>query len=539
MASAAQPQSRQVLVSVIILAILSATGFILLKTGHNEEASSAPASDPNNVSVSSEGKKIADIKTAAASMGEIQDELQTTGMLSYPADQTVKIAPRLQGRVRQVFVKVGDRVVRGQTLAVLDSVDAATAQTTALQNDNKLRLAQLNLVRFQRLQKLGTPDVTAAQAALDQAKEGTEAAKNVLTHQYQAKIGSFTDKPMEDAENAMVAANGALSQAQADLTLAEKDYDRKKQLLAIGVAAQADMEQSQDNLDKARATVKADEDAFKLAQQAGAREHTAYQSHLYADQQVEQASSAYRQATLQQDAAETALRMAKAQFTRDLAQAQSDYLAAQFDSQNAHRALDILGHPGADGTIPVASPISGVITERDVSDGQVVDQSQMTPWQMFVVANPDTVWVDVDVFEKDIASVQIGAPVSIQVAALPNRTFQGRVLRIAPTLDKTSRAIKVRAEIDNREHRLLDGEFANVSLPLGKVRTALVIPMAAIEHEGDNDFVYRADGDKFTKTEVKVGVEHGQQAEIVSGLKPGDKIATHGAIFLGGQNSDD
>jgi len=529
-------QPKQVLLSLGILAALVAAGVALVKTSHKEEPAAAAATDHNTVTVSNEGKQLADIKTAVAEMADVQGRLDTTGMLSYPSDRTVKIAPRLQGRVRQVFVRVGDHVNKGQSLAILDSVDAATAQTTALQNDNKMRLATRTLERYQRLQQLGTPDVTAAEAALDQAKEGTEAAKNVLDHvKYQAKIGSFTDKPMEDAENAILTANSALSQAQADLILAQKDYERKKQLLKIGVVAQADMEQSQDNMDKATVSVQADEEALHLAQQALNREKNAYQNHLYADQQIEQSSSAYRQAVLQQDAAETA----RAQFTRDLAQAQSDYQAAMFDSENAHRALDILGHPGADGTIPVASPIDGIVTERDVSDGQVVDQSQMTPWQMFVVSDPSVVWVDVDVFEKDIASVQIGAPVEIRVAAVPNKVFAGKVLRIAPTLDKTSRAIKVRAEIDNRAGDLLDGEFANVSMPLGDNRHVLVVPLTAVEHEGNTDFVFKDSGDKFTKTKVKLGLEQGQRAEIVSGLQPGDKIASDGALYLGGQNSDD
>jgi RND family efflux transporter MFP subunit len=187
----------------------------------------------------------------------------------------------------------------------------------------------------------------------------------------------------------------------------------------------------------------------------------------------------------------------------------------------------------------IKSPIAGVVTERDVSPGQVVDQSQMAPWQLMVISNTAKVWVDADVYEKDISLVKIGSPVEIRVDALPDQVFKGSVLRIAPTLDKTSRSIKVRAEIDNSSGALRDGEYAEVSLPLGTQHSGIFIPMSAVDHEGTRDFVFLDQGSKYLKRQVRIKAEEGQRCEVLSGLKPGDQIAISGAIFLGGQLSDD
>jgi cobalt-zinc-cadmium efflux system membrane fusion protein len=534
------PLSRQVVISVIIVAGLAITGFTLSRAGKTEPDAAPPAGNPNQIAVSEAGKSLAGIATGPVVEESVQSDLKTSGVLSYPADQTVNLSPRLQGRITQLFVHVGDRVVAGQTVAQLVSADGATAETTALQNGNKLRQASLDLQRQERLFRLGTPDVTAAQAAFDQAVVAAEAAKDVLnTTTSQSKIGGFTEKPLEDASNGLIAANASLDQARSDLRLAEKDYLRKQKLVQIGVAAQADLEVSQDTYEKAKTAVAADDDAAKLAQQAVDRERKAFGSNLYSKQQVEAAQNAYRQALVQKSAAATALQLAKTQIQRDREQARSDYQSAVFDDQNSQKTLAILGHPNADGTLNVTSPISGTVTALSISPGQTVDQSQMTPWQIMTISNTATLWVEADVYEKDIAAIDVGSKVKVRVSALQGREFEGTVLRISPVVDKTSRTVKVRAIIPNSNGLLKDGEYADVTIAAGHPHHAMLAPLTAVEHEGDTDYVFIKDGAKFDKQKVELGAPFGDKVEIKSGLKSGDVVVTKGAIYLGDQESDD
>ncbi|HLK58366.1 MAG TPA: efflux RND transporter periplasmic adaptor subunit [Chthonomonadaceae bacterium] len=527
------PLRRQILTSLGVVLVLSVIGFFLIRQARSETHTDAAPAATDTVEVSEAGQDITRIYLSPVREEAIESNLKATGLISYPADNTVKISPRLQGRIQQVFVRVGDHVNKGDTLAILDSVDAASAITTARQAENKLRLAENNLHREERLYQLGTPDVTQAQANLDQTKARTQATADALARtREQARIGGFTEKPLEDAKTAEVGANSDLAQAQSDLAQAQRDRDRKAKLVDIGVAAKSDLEAAENVLEKAKVAVQSDQEKLALAKQAVEREQKAFKTNLYADQQVRSAESDARQAQLQAAAAETALRLAKAAVLRDLEQAKSDYQSAQVDAENARRVLQLLGMPDANGTLRITAPIAGVVTERNVSPGQLVDQSQMTPWQMFTLSATETVWVDADVYEKDIADITPGKPVRIHIAALPGQEFTGTVLHIAPTLDPKTRAIKVRAEIANRSGLLKDGMYAEMTVLLGRGKKTLCVPLAAIQHDGDSDYVFVAESGKYRKTPVKLGAQLQDKCLIAEGLHTGEMVVVHGALFL-------
>lgn len=528
--------SKQFAVGIAAGGLLTLLGVALIAPRRADADLAPKSSDTNAVSVSDAGKRIADIETVAVSQVAGDHVLKLSGVVAYSPDRTVKIAPRLTGRVRAVFVKVGDRVSAGQTLATLDSVDAATARNTTLECDNKLRLAKSTLEVANEQLKLGTPEVTSSEAVYKQAVESERSAKYLLDRTLlQSKLGGFAQKPLEDATNALITAQASLTQANADLEVAKKDLARKKKLVEIGVAATADLEVSQDTFDKATATASAARDALALAQQAQRRETKAYETHLYSDQQVEAQRTAYNQASLQRVAAKRALDISRAALLQDVRNARSAFELARFDSVNAHRALELLGSPSASGAVDIKSPIAGVVTERDVNPGQVVDQSQMAPWQMLVISDPSAVVVDSDLFEKDVASVEVGSAVEIRVGALPGKRFRGTVQRIAPTIDKTARSLKLRSEIPNPTGLLRDGEFAEVEVQMPSARPLLRIPLSAVLHDGDKDYVYVQAKHGYEKCGVEVGSIDGDQVAVNSGLTAGQIIVKHGALFLGSE----
>jgi len=534
------PLSRQIAFSAPVLVLFVVCLFLFGGKPPSSDDNPKPGDSTDLVSVSKEGAKLTNIEVITVASKTLEQDVRVTGQILYPPDTTVKISPRLQGRVKQVLVRVGDSVGEGQTLAILDSVDAATARTTASQNENLLRLADLNLQKAQRQFDLGTPEVTAAQAALDQAKTAKIWAKDAFDKiTLQAKIGGFTEKPIEDAENALVAAKSTFSQAESDLTLAQKDLGRKKQLFEIGVASKSDLEISQDTFEKAEASEEAAKETVRLADQAVVREQKAFKSHLYADQQVNQSRATYEQADLQEKAAERALLITKAAIRTALEQAKSDFRMAKFTAENSGRQMSLLGQPNADGTFEIKSPISGVVTERFVGPGQVVDQSQMTPWQMFTIANADKVWVEASIYEQDLSVVSDGDEVKIEVGGVPNKIFRGRILHIAPAIDKTSRALHVRAEIDNKGRQLKDGMYADVTILLPKGRPEIAIPLSAVVHDQDYDAVYIAESGDYKKRVIHIGGQRDGQVFITSGLTVGEKIVSHGAIFVGHDTSGD
>lgn len=531
--------SRQLILSAVVLAVLAIGWAALARPNASASHSETAAPRSAAVVVPDTARRGLQIRTAPARAAAVEGRVEATGRVSFNADQTVKISPRLQGRIDQVFVKVGDRVSRGQTLAILDSVDAATAQANARQADNKRRLAQTNLQREERLYRLGTSDVTQAEANREQARTRTQFTRDALARiREQARIGGFTQKPLEDARQAVVGANADLAQAQADLALAQRQHDRATRLFNAGVAAKQELEGADNAVQKAQVTADADQERVTLARQALAREQKAFRSNLYADQQVRAAESDYQQALLQQEAAGRGLSLARAAVRRDLQQAQSDYQAAREDAESVHRLLALYGQPGAGGTVRISSPIAGIVIERNINPGQMVDQSQMTPWQMFTVTNPALVWVDADVFEKDIARVARGQTVQVHVAAFPSRFFTGTVYYLAPALDPKTHAVQVRTRIANPGGLLKDGMFVAVTLQTGRAPAATLIPLSAVQHDEQGDSVYVAQGGTFVKRPVRLGKQRGEEYEVESGLRPGERVVTQGAIFMGGRASD-
>src|SRR5579862_4403329 len=111
---------QQVIISVCVLLVLGALGAILLRQPRSE-AQSAPAANASEVNVSASGRDLLNLQTALVQSRSLDNNLLATGLVSYPADQTVKISPRVAGRIRSVFVRVGDAVAPGQTLAILES----------------------------------------------------------------------------------------------------------------------------------------------------------------------------------------------------------------------------------------------------------------------------------------------------------------------------------------------------------------------------------------------------------------------------------
>ena len=296
------------------------------------------------VTVSQAGAKAINLETVTARLAPFAADLQATGTISYPADQTVKISPRLSGRVRQVFVRVGDRVTAGQTLALLDSVGCGRRAEHPPPERQQTASGPLDTGAHERLYKLGTPDVTAAQANLDQARarRGTRSALDRVKEQ--ARIGGFTEKPVEDAQTAVVGARSDLAQAQADQAQAERDHDRKAKLVDIGVAAKSDLEAA-DNAGKGAGRGEGRQGELALRSSSWNESGKRLKPISTRIRQVRSAQSDARQAQLQQEAAEKNLRLAKTTILRDLQQARSDYQAAQADAENARHVLDCSGSP--------------------------------------------------------------------------------------------------------------------------------------------------------------------------------------------------
>jgi len=178
-------------------------------------------------------------------------------------------------------------------------------------------------------------------------------------------------------------------------------------------------------------------------------------------------------------------------------------------------------------TLTLNSPISGVVTSKDVVEGMKLDAGAM-PYELVDLS---VVWVLADVYETELAHVELGMPARLTLAAYPNEVFEGHVSFVAPMLDPATRTVTVRLEFPNPTGELKPAMFGEVVLQ-GKARQALRIPADAVLDSGTRKVVFVAlDGGRFQPREVRIGDSDGTNVEVVEGLQLGERVVVR-ANFL-------
>src|SRR5580700_10443547 len=252
-------------------------------------------------------------------------------------------------------------------------------------------------------------------------------------------------------------------------------------------------------------------DAHALAQKAYARAQDLYQHHAIAEQNLEQAESTEVQ--------------------------------AGGDLTSAQAALKVMGITDPDALIkappsfevPVKAPIGGLVVEQDVAAGQLL---QTGATQCFMISDVSTVWVLVNVYQKDLPYVHVGDTVTIQTDTYSD-DFHGRISYVAASLDPNTRTLQARIETSNPGDKLKKDMYVVATVNAGTIPNAIALPDAAVLRDSENQpFVYAAaSSNQFGRRSVTLGESLNGQTEITGGLKAGDRVIGNGSLFLQFANS--
>jgi cobalt-zinc-cadmium efflux system membrane fusion protein len=178
---------------------------------------------------------------------------------------------------------------------------------------------------------------------------------------------------------------------------------------------------------------------------------------------------------------------------------------------------------------PIVSPFEGVIIDARIAPGEVAGEQT----DLFQIADLSHVWVQAEVFEKDLARIRVGQPAFISVDTYPDQKFTGNVTYIGDILDPKTRTTKVRCEVANPGVRLKLDMFAKVALPTTFSRHSLAVPVAAIQQlEKQNVVFIKTGATKFEMRKVQIGRTVNQITEITAGLHPGEQVVSMGAFHL-------
>lgn len=173
------------------------------------------------------------------------------------------------------------------------------------------------------------------------------------------------------------------------------------------------------------------------------------------------------------------------------------------------------------GNTVITAPISGIVSERPVSVGDVVQ----TGAHLFTVVDPSSMRLEGSVPAEELSQVRLGAPVTFTVNGYPGRTFTGRVTRVNPTADPSTRQVRVVISIPNAEGRLVGGLFANGRLA-SESKTGLVVPVTAVDARTNIPAVFRVKAGKVERVPVQLGLrdEGSEKIEIINGVQVGDTL---------------
>ena len=188
----------------------------------------------------------------------------------------------------------------------------------------------------------------------------------------------------------------------------------------------------------------------------------------------------------------------------------------------------LVNKPNLAAVFSLTSPIGGIVVERNATIGATVG----TDANLFKIIDISRVWIDANVFEKDLERVRRGQEVKVSVPAFPGSSFAGKVILISSVVDPETRTVKVRTEVPNPDSKLKPDMFANVEIITDMHRTAISIPQSALLNDGGQTVVFVAAGSDYQKRTVTAGIQSNGRVEILDGLQAGDKVVVKGNYLL-------
>lgn len=223
----------------------------------------------------------------------------------------------------------------------------------------------------------------------------------------------------------------------------------------------------------------------------------------------------------------------------ELQRRESEYEVASAQTRAAQDQLRVLGvnlkaveelatTGSIDSVSSVMATIKGVVVERRISTGQVVQPADV----LFTVADLSRVWAVAQVPEQQVAQVRVGQSVRIEVPALQNEKLVGKLIYVGQTVNPETRTVLVRTELDNANGRLKPSMLASMLIESAPIKR-LVVPITAVVREQDADYIYIEEKPGIYRLKpVRLSTEHNGQRVVLEGLSQGTRVVSDGAFHL-------
>ena len=185
-------------------------------------------------------------------------------------------------------------------------------------------------------------------------------------------------------------------------------------------------------------------------------------------------------------------------------------------------------------TLTFRAPVAGIVTEKKAVQGMRFMPGEM----LYQIADLSSVWVLADVFEQDIAAVNLGQKAKIRINAYPGEVFEGRIAYVYPTLKAETRTVQVRIELANPKGRLKPAMFAEVDIPVAGASSVVTVPNSAVIDSGSKQvvIVQLAEG-RFEPRVVKLGARGSEFVQVLDGVKDGEMVVSSANFLIDAESN--
>ncbi|MHB8636135.1 MAG: efflux RND transporter periplasmic adaptor subunit [Fimbriimonadaceae bacterium] len=506
---------RWIVILVFVAAIVVLVGWRMAQKGaiNKQLASSAKQRSSGPVSVSA----------AIAGPRSIEQTLDAVGSIQSPYN--VKLSPKVSGLIDYLQVREGDRVTAGQVLIRLDP-DTLTA--TVLQNKANVAQAQ---ERYAQAKITQNPTDVGVKTAISQQHAAVDTARanlNQVTQNYNARVAAAQaavtdgDAKIAEATASLASANANLGSAKANAKNAQTKLDRLLSLYKQDYVAAQDVDDQKTLVEVANAAVDVAQKGIDAATQ-GVRSATAERdaSQNQLDITKKQADADVKVAKAAVVTATQSLKLAQANTAQAPAyQASLDALHAGVQAaQGTLKASEVLA-----GDVNITSPIDGTVTSRTLDPGSIAQPG--TP--ILTIQFLKWVYFNASIPIEEGSQVFPGQKVTVDLDALPGRTFEGKVAQVDASADPTSHQFLVLVKLDNSGMLLRPGMYGHIHIVVNLKRAAVTVPREAVTTDPDGTssvFVIDA-SNKAHSVPVKLGAHDAHGFEVLDGVKAGDKVVS-------------
>ncbi|MHC4617796.1 MAG: efflux RND transporter periplasmic adaptor subunit [Planctomycetota bacterium] len=458
------------------------------------------------VQLSEEDMRKFGIEVDAAGSGEFEVCVSVPGEIKFNANKVAHIVPTVPGVVREVISDIGDTVAAGEVLAWLESTKLGGAKVEYLARQSEVSCCSVELVR--------------AQEVYDNSMKLLETLNGSPSLETLRKMNG----------SAMGMNRSLLVSAYAEFIFARETYLREKDLYEKKISSKEDFLKAESAFRKADAQYVATRDSVSFEVHRNLLEARRTQRIREIELKAAERLLYVFGLTTQDvnDLAALANNQAREGEEEECTDPNCTECAAKSAGKGRDTGLSDLRRTNEKlAWYPIRAPFDGTIINKHITLGEVVSDDA----GIFVVADLDTVWVDLQVHQKDLAVIKKGQEVMIWAKSLVPET-RGVIDYVDPVIDEKTRTALARVVLDNSAGQLRPGTFITANVLARKLNAEVVVSKSALQDVDDKTCVFVQGEHGFEPRAVTIGLSNDEYVEIVAGLRPGEKIVTKNSFRL-------